>query len=344
MVISEAPRYDVSSVKGTDVAPGADKISTELAQHPANRRRSLVAGLLVVCVAAGAGVVIYRERHSFVDTLQRMGAWPMLASFACGLIGISATYPVWRQVLQGLDVNLPWGAGARVFFISQLGKYLPGSVWPVLMQMEAGRARGASRRTMLAANLITVVMSCCVGLLVACLLLPLYDAQALGRYWWALIALPLLVGLLHPRVLPALLDKMFALLHRAPLGEQLDIRSGVRACGWSLVSWTGLGANLVVLCAALGHHAFSTIVLCIGGMALAFSLGVLFIPAPAGAGIRDVVLTVVLTTILSAGQALAVVVASRAILIGCDVVLAGLVTVVGRHPSAGDSASARTHG
>ena len=31
--------------------------------------------------------------------------------------------------------------------------------------------------------MITVVLSCAVGLVLACLLLPLYDATALGRYW-----------------------------------------------------------------------------------------------------------------------------------------------------------------
>jgi len=29
-----------------------------------------------------------------------------------------------------------------VFFVSQLGKYMPGSVWPIVMQMEAGRPPG----------------------------------------------------------------------------------------------------------------------------------------------------------------------------------------------------------
>src|ERR1035437_9112243 len=41
------------------------------------------------------------------------------------------------------------------------------------MQMDAGRRRGASRKTMLAANLITVtLLSLCVGLVLAALLLP----------------------------------------------------------------------------------------------------------------------------------------------------------------------------
>jgi hypothetical protein len=65
-------------------------------------------------------------------------------------------------------------------------------------------------------------------------------------------------------------------------------------------------------------------------MALAFSLGVLFIPAPAGAGIRDVVLTLTLTASLTSGQALAVVVASRVILIACDLTLASLAALARR--------------
>jgi hypothetical protein len=28
---------------------------------------------------------------------------------------------------------------ARILFLGQLGKYLPGSVWPVLAQMELGK-------------------------------------------------------------------------------------------------------------------------------------------------------------------------------------------------------------
>jgi glycosyltransferase 2 family protein len=314
------------------VGPGPDNPGSSPGR--AERLRAVGGIVVIVAVVTAAGVVIYGDRHSFVATLQREGDWAVLASFACGLIGVAATFPVWREVLGGLGVRMPWGAGARVFFTSQLGKYLPGSVWPVVLQMEAGRARGANRRTMLAANLITIVMSVCVGLIVACLLLPLYDPGALTRYWWTLIALPFLLALLHPRALPAILDRFFGLLHRPPLGEQLDVRSGLRASGWSLVSWIGLGGQVVFLCLGLGRGGWSVLLLCTGGMALAVSLGVLFIPAPAGAGVRDVVLALVLGTILTSGQALAVVVASRVILVACDVSLAAVVAIARHRPGA----------
>jgi uncharacterized membrane protein YbhN (UPF0104 family) len=294
--------------------------------------------VVIAAVVAAAAVAIYRDRHSFADTIRHVGVAATIASFAAGLLGVAATYPSWREVLGGLGVRLPWTAGARVFFVSQLGKYLPGSIWPVLMQMEAGRARGASRRTMLAANLITVVLSCATGLILACLLLPISDAHALARYWWVLLALPPLLVLLHPRAMSAALDRLFRLVRRAPLGERLDPVATARAGGWALVSWLGLGLQVWILYAAAGHASFSGWLLCTGGMALAVAAGILFIPAPAGAGLRELILVLVLKPDLGTGGALAVVVASRVLLVIADLALAaGVFALRSRSPSTASS-------
>jgi glycosyltransferase 2 family protein len=323
-VVSWSSRYDFYSVEGVPVRRSAVDAGTRPAESYGSARRKAVAVAAIAAVVLGAAYAIYRQRHAFGDALQRVGVWPMLLSLAVGAAGTAATFPLWREVLGGLGVWLPWGQGARVFFTSQLGKYLPGAVWPLVMQMEAGRAHGASRRTMLAGNLLTIVLSCCVGLLVACVALPVWSAHALTHYWWVLLALPFLLALLHPRALPALLDRAFAVVGRQPLREQLPLRSTVRAGMWSALSWLLLGTHVYVLCAALGHTGFSAFALSVGGMALAVSAGVLLIPVPAGAGLREVVLLLVLRSILSNGQALAVVIGSRVLLIVADLLLAGL--------------------
>jgi uncharacterized membrane protein YbhN (UPF0104 family) len=310
-------------VTDADAIPGLDG-GAAAGPTRSTRWRAVAGATFAVVAITLASYAIYRERGSFADALRSIGAWSMVASFVCGLLGVGATFPVWREVLSGLGVPLPWGLGSRVFFVSQLGKYVPGSVWPVLMQMEAGRARGASRRTMLAANLITLAMTCSIGLLMACALLPAYDTKALSRYWWVLLALPFLLALLHPRALPGLLDRIFSLFHRPPLNEQLDVASAARASCWSVVGWVFLGLQLGILVNGVDHRGVSAFLLATGAVALAVPLGVLFIPAPAGAGIRDVVLVLILTVMLTSGQALAVVVASRVLLIVCDLSLAGL--------------------
>jgi uncharacterized membrane protein YbhN (UPF0104 family) len=294
---------------------------------------------LLTVVFIAAGFAVYRQRDAIADTLRQVGLWPMLLSGVFGLVAMGLTFPLWREVLHGLGARLPWTTGCRVFFVSQLGKYVPGSIWPIVMQMEAGRAYGIRRRTMLAGNLITLVLACAVGLVLACALLPAYNAAALGRYWWLLLVLPFLVVLLHPRAMSAILDRLFAVLHRPPLGERLQPRSEVRSVGWALAYWVALGGHLTVLCAALGHGGLSAFVLCTGGMALAVGAGLLVVPVPAGAGIRDVVLALVLSAILDSGQALAVAIASRVILVCCDLLLALGASLVRRHtPARADEA------
>jgi hypothetical protein len=312
-----------SSVALDDSVNAAASSVTPAPARSNHKRTAIGVGFIALIVIA-AGFAVYRQRHSFVDALDKIGPGPMIGSFVAAVVGVGLVFMIWREVLSGLNVDMPWRVGARAFFTSQLGKYLPGSVWPVLVQMEAGKARGASRRTMLAANLITIVLSCTMGLIVAAALLPISDTHALSRYWWLLLGLPFLLALLHPRALPWILDRLFALVHRPPLDERLPLRNSVRAAGWSAGSFILQGLHISALALTLGGGGFSTVLLCIGGMSLAVTAGVLFIPAPAGAGVRDVILTLVLRATLSGGQALAVVVASRALLILADLVLAAI--------------------
>jgi hypothetical protein len=291
---------------------------------------------------AGAVVAVFRERHSVGPALDHMGAGNLAIAAACALVGVGATFPIWWQVLVGLDVGLPVGIGARIFFTSQLGKYIPGSVWPVVMQMEAGRRWGAARRTMLTANLLMILIACTSGLLIAAAVLPVYDPSALDHYWWGLIAVPPLVALLHPRALTGFFDLVARVLHRPPMGARLDPRSELRAFGSSLVSWLGQGLETAVLAATVKGWSVSLVALSIGAMALAVSLGVLFIPAPAGAGVRDVVLALVLGSVMPAGQAIAVVIASRVITVAADLVAATVATVALRPGRGGADERTRT--
>jgi uncharacterized membrane protein YbhN (UPF0104 family) len=156
------------------------------------------------------------------------------------------------------------------------------------------------------------------------------------------LAVPILLVVLYPRTLPSLVDKGLAVLGRPPLGSRLDARAEFAACGWALLAWFGLGGQLIVLAAAVHPLGFSTAVLCIGAVALAVPLGVLFVPAPAGAGIREAALVLVLSSVMTTGQALAVVIASRCILVICDVLLALLFLALtrNRRPLGGDEIAA----
>jgi hypothetical protein len=294
-----------------------------------SRRRELFSALVLVLVLLAVAVVVSRNWQSFIDSIDKIGIGGLGLSLAAAVIGVVGNYLQWRSVLIGLKVRFGLIEGARVFFVSQLGKYLPGSLWPIVMQMEAGRRRGASRKTMLAANLITVLLSLCMGLVLAALLLPFSSPATLHRFWWALAVLPLLLVLAHPRSFPFLLDRVLKVTRREPLDVRMTGSATMTALGWSTLSWIAFGAHQAVLAAAVSKPSLGLLALCIGGMGLAVSAGILFLPAPAGAGMREVVLGFVLLSALTSGQVVAVVVASRVIILLADLLLAALVSLTG---------------
>ncbi len=293
------------------------------------RVKTLVGVAFLVLVLGLAVLVVLRDREQFSAAVARIGWGPAVLSGLFGAGAVAVGRPVWTESLGALGARLPGPRATQVFFVSQLGKYLPGSVWPALAQMEAGRSAGVARRTMLSANLLSLVVGLATGSTLACVLLPLASPEALRRFWWLLLALPFLLSLLHPRVLPWLLDRAFRVLRRPPLEQRLAAAPLARAAGWSLLGWVFFGAHLATLVAAFGASAWSLLVLSVGAMSLAVSVGILFIPAPAGAGLREVALLLALSPVLDPGQALAVAVVSRIVLVAVDVALAGVAALVG---------------
>ncbi|MEP7017986.1 MAG: lysylphosphatidylglycerol synthase domain-containing protein [Actinomycetota bacterium] len=284
-----------------------------------------LAPYIFVMLAAGAAIfAISKRRDELVLALGHLGPLSVGFSLLFGMLGTCVSYLLWRQILLGLGVEPPLSGSFRVFFVGQLGKYLPGSVWPVVAQMAYGKTKGIARRTILAANALTLALSLAVGLILGAVLLPFSSTSALRTFRWFFLFLPFLLALLHPRTIPGLLDWLFKRIGRPPLGERLAWSAMWRAAAWALLSWILLGLHLFALTGGLGVTGPRVLAATIGGFALAASAGVLFVPAPAGAGIRDVVLIATLGVSMTGAQALGIGLASRVLLIVVDLLMAAL--------------------
>ena len=240
---------------------------------------------------------------------------------AAVLLGLFFSAMAWRALLADLGQHVPVRGAVRVFFVGQLGKYLPGSVWPVVAQMQLGRAQGLSRRPVGNVAPLVMVLNVGIGLLVAVVLLPFTSPHALRSYWWAVALLPLGLALLHPRVLNPVVSKAFRLAHREPLEAPLTLRGIAVATGWTLLMWAAYGAQVWVL--AVGLHAkgaASLPALATGAFALAWTAGFVAIIFPAGAGIREAVLIVALGSVLHNAELVALAAVSRLLMTAGDLV------------------------
>lgn len=295
----------------------------ELRLEKPDTLRRLLSTLFVVASLAAAAYFIWRYRHELDEALAVWSVREIAAASGLALSALLANFMVWREVLRGLRVTFAVGEGARVFFVSQIGKYLPGAVWPIVAQLEFARRKRVGRTRMLAANLYSLAIGLTIGLVVAIATLVVSNGAVLQRFWWALLLVPILCALIHPRTLPWSVDWVLRRAGRAPLRLELAWATIIRAAIWSLISWLLFGLHLYSLIAGLGVAGSSAAGLAMGAFALGTVLGILFVPAPAGAGVRDVIMIITLGAIVSAPLALAAGLLSRAILTVADVALAG---------------------
>lgn len=290
---------------------------------PRRRRWRLALRLaFVLAVAAGVAFALADQWHDVATRLSRLSAPYAVGAFGCFAAGLWFSMLAWRAVLADLGSPLPAGAAARVFFVGQLGKYLPGSVWPAVAQAEMGADLGVPRSRSVAAYLIATGVSVVTGAVVGVMALPALLSGTGGVYAWALLAAPAGVLMLHPRVLNPLLRKAFSLLRRPPLEEPLTGRGMLTAGALYVVTWLAFGGQAALLAGDIGSLHVHESPLAIGGYALAVVVGLLVVPLPAGAGVREAVLVVVLRTVMPTPAATAVAVVSRVVVTLCDLALA----------------------
>jgi uncharacterized membrane protein YbhN (UPF0104 family) len=285
--------------------------------------RAVRLGFIATAATLGA-LAITSEWQDIRHELARLS--PALLGLACvtAAAAMVASMAMWRMLLADLGSPLRYRAAARVLFVSQLGKYLPGSVWPALAQMELGRDHGVPRRRAATAFALASLFTLATGLVVAGATLPFVAAAEVAPYRWAFLVAVGLVGLLHPRLLNPLLDRLLRLARRPPLDRPLTLRR-IAAVGLvSVGQWLLFGLHAWLLAVGLGGDAGTSLLLSIGGFALAWSLGYLFVIAPAGIGVREVVLAAALSPVLGRADAIVLAVVSRMVLTIVDFTLASL--------------------
>jgi len=290
--------------------------------------------LLAVAVGLGAWALI-TQREEALEALRMLDLRAVAVALLAGVAVVLCSAMIWRTVLADLGSRLPLTSAGEIFLLGQVGKYLPGSVWPMVMQAQLGSRYGLSKRRTLAASVVTLLMSVGTASAVIVLTLPMRPDVGGGTRWLGLLAIPVLV-VLHPWVLGRVLDTGLRVIRRRPLEATTTARGTMLAFGWSLLTWLFSGVLVLALAHPLGMPlSWRSVALAVGGYSLAWLVGLLVVVAPAGAGAREGALVVLLATVLPIGSALVVALVARLIFTAVDLALAGVAVLVARRVEVG---------
>jgi uncharacterized membrane protein YbhN (UPF0104 family) len=297
-----------------------DELAT---RAPRNWRRIIRIGALVVALVLCVVFLIPRA-GDIVDALGRQNPLSIVVGLVLAIAATYTTFLSWRELMAGAGHPLARSSAQRVFFLSQIGKYIPGSIWAIVAQADLGREHKVPAVKSVAVGLLTLLVSCGAGVCVAAASLPFVIPDALSKYWFVVIFVPIALAALHPAVLGIVMRLASRVMKRDFGTMRLPVPSVAKAFGWAVLAWILFGAHIATLMAPLLRLDGHSFVLAVGSYSLAWLVGFLVFFLPAGLGGREAVLTALLVagSTLNVNAAVSVAVMSRVLLTVTDLVLA----------------------
>jgi len=287
------------------------------------KRRPMLVRVLRLAVLGLIVWATYRALAPQIETLrgEDLAAvrpnWLLILLSTAGVVAVYIVHALlWRRITAALThVNPPVRNALRVYFVSSLGRYLPGKLWQLAGMAALSAEAGIPPAGAIAASILAQVAFMTTGALLLAVLLPAYGLAAL------LAGLGLLAVVIGTFVILST-ERGGKLRHRLAerlgpkLGSALEMVDRVRpraAAAWwvyYLASWILLGSAFALFVIAFEPAAAGNAIHLAGTVAASYLLGYMT-PLPAGIGAREGVMAVLLTAVLPPAAAVVVSACSR---------------------------------
>lgn len=276
-------------------------------------RRWLVWGvsiLLILLVVWAARKTLSNALAEF-DRVRKEGgnigvspAYSLLAGLAyfCGFFPAAW---FWYRILNWLGQDVSFFRALRAYCIGQLGKYVPGKAWVVILRASLVQGEGVQPAMAAAGVFLETLTMMSVGAVLAVLYLVINVGNN-PQLFWVAVGLFILVTL---PTLPPFFRPILRFIARK--GQRQDVLIAVEqlgfsrlAQGWLAMSllWFMYGLSLGLTLKALGVHSVmqaSMVPNMVAAVSLATVAGFLILILPGGLGAREFVLIAVLAPALS---------------------------------------------
>jgi len=265
-----------------------------------------------------------------LDELQGLGrgAWvpdaPLMAVAASVLllVGYFFSAALWGRIVSDLGgPAIPAMDAVRLFMIANLGRYVPGKVWQIAGLAALARARGVPAATATGAAVLGQGIALAAATLVGVGAL-LQGPEAMRR--WGMAATVIVVGGVLVVAIPAVFRKVAHLWFRMVRQEAPEGLGSVHGMQWValyVLNWMLYAFSFWLLVASFGHQV--DVLPVASAFAAAYVVGYVFLPAPAGIGVREGALTTLLAPLLGPGPAAAMAIIARVWTTLVEVVPAG---------------------
>ncbi|MEN8208617.1 MAG: lysylphosphatidylglycerol synthase domain-containing protein, partial [Candidatus Fermentibacteria bacterium] len=196
---------------------------------------------------------------------------------------------IWHRLTASLGLHVPVIRAARGWFLSYLGKYVPGKIALLLVRMDA--YRGFSKKKVAVATMVEYIIALTASSLVLLISLSI-SPESIPEYvrWTAAAAAALMLTALYPPLLKKLINLGFRLIRKTPVSEVPSFRNILLLIGAYIIAVLISGFALFLIFNSLSPVNFRYYLTITGIYSIAGLIGLAAFFAPSGIGIREGVL------------------------------------------------------
>ena len=274
-----------------------------------------VAGVLIgVAGIAFVARTLVTRWDEVSDAFSGIDLTPLFASLAVGLLAMTLIGAVWVSLLQSRGHDAPRARAMSWYYVGQLGKYVPGGIWPIVGRAELAVRGGVTRPDAYKAtaySLVTTYSAAVVAVALGSFLSGMHIAVG-AAMTAALLAAWFVLGS------AGIGDRLSSLVARAT-GRSMSLPDRgqfVRLTAAHIPSWVCMSLSTSITAHAFGARIGVFDMLFV--TSLSWLAGFVVVGVPGGIGVRESIFTALAGGTVGTPLAVSLALVSRVVFIAVD--------------------------
>lgn len=232
---------------------------------------------------------------------------------------------IWGTITKKNNVGIPIKKSIKIWFLSLLGRYIPGRVWLLFGRLYLAKKEGGSQYKTLLSMILELSLSIIAGILVFFISLPFWSFLMHQKtIFFFILIIMVLVGLifLYPPIFTKSINFILKLIKKQSIVLEIKYTDILKFLFFYFIFWIILGFSFYFLINSIYPLKIHLLPAIIGIVAISWVIGFLSFLTPGGIGVREAVLSYLLSFFMPLPIAIIISLIYRICLIFIEVLMA----------------------
>ena len=227
----------------------------------------------------------------------------LIISFVLQMMALFWLVKIWQRMLRHTGSSVSYLKLFKVWFFTNLGKYLPGKVWQFLGMIYMLEKEGVPRQNSFSTGVLAQAFSVISGLFISVLFL---GADLYARFFsqkpglmlaGVVLCIAILVVLCYPKTLEKIVNWGLRILKKEKISLDISIKDVIIYILSYSLSWLLFGLAFLIFVKAMTKADFNMYFTLTGAFAFSLNIGFLALFTPGGIGVREGILVFLLSSL-----------------------------------------------